>query len=51
MQYLNVFLKKLTYFEKICPVVACSQTGMSGGHVEQGLVGMPELPGLLDSLA
>lgn len=40
----------LTYFEKICPVVACNQTGMSGGHVEQGPVGMPELQGLPDSL-
>lgn len=44
-------LKNLTYFEKICPVVACNQTGMSGGHAEQGPVGMPELQGLPDSLA
>lgn len=43
--------KKLTYFERICPVEACSPTGMKGGHVKRGLVEMPELPGLHDSQA
>lgn len=43
--------QKLTYFEKIYPVVACSQTGTSGGHEAQDPVGMPELQGLPDSRA
>ncbi len=42
---------KLTYFEKIYPVGACSRTGRSGGHVEQDPVGMPEPQVLPDSLA
>lgn len=54
MQYFknkNILKNKLTYFDKICPAVACSQTGMSGGHVEPGPAGMPELQGLPESLA
>lgn len=44
-------LKFLTYFDKICPVVVCNQTGMSGEHVEQDPVGMPAVQGLPDLLA
>lgn len=43
-------LKVLTYFEKICPVVACNYSGMSGEDVKQGPAGRPELQGLHDSL-
>lgn len=43
--------KNLTYFEKICLVVACNQTGMSDGHAMQGPVGRPMPRGLHDSLA